>query len=145
MSDAPDPLERELAGLTPQPVSPELRHKIADRLARAPATRRAWWLALAGGLIAATAMLVVVWNGSRHASRVEPGPAIVPQPPPAVEPASTEPTLIVYRHALARSPENLDAVLDEHANLAPDPNPQPVAAGAFARSDRQLRALIGDD
>jgi hypothetical protein len=144
MSDAPDPLERELAGLTPPPVSPELRQQIADRLARPPAWRRVWPFALAGVLIAAGGVAVlVIGDRDRPAPRDEPRPVVAPQPAPAAEPASPEPTLIVYRRALARSPEELEAVLDEHATFAPDP--RPVAAGAFARSDVQLRALIGDD
>jgi hypothetical protein len=142
MSDAPDPLERELAALTPPAVSPELRRRIADRLARPPAWRRAWPLALAAGLVAAGVAVLVYPRGG---GPVQPVPVVPPAPAPAAEPASPEPTLIVYWRALARSPEELDAVLDEHATLAPDPNPEPVAAGAFARSDRQLRALIGDD
>jgi hypothetical protein len=145
MSDAPDPLERELAALTPPAVSPELRQRIADRLARPPAWRRAWPFALAGGLIVASVAAVLVWDRSRHAPRDEPRPVVVPQSSPAVAPASPEPTLLVYRRALARSPEELDAVLGGHATLAPDPNPKPVAAGAFARSDVKLRALLGDD
>jgi len=141
MSDAPDPLERELAGLTPPAVSAELRQRIADRLARPPAWRRLWPFALAGGLVAGGVAAVLI--GRPGGPRDEPRRVVAPPPAPAAEPASPEPTLIVYRRALARSPEELDAVLDEHASFAPDPNP--VTAGAFARSDVQLRALLGED
>jgi len=141
MSDAPDPLEGELAALRPPPVSPELRRKIADRLAR---SRRAWRLAAVAGLIAVGLTAALAWRAGGRRDKAVPVP-VVPAPAPAAVPESSEPTLIVYRRALARSPEELDAMLDEHATLAPNSNPEPVAAGAFARSGRQLRDLIGDD
>ncbi|MBO0701130.1 MAG: hypothetical protein J2P46_22225 [Zavarzinella sp.] len=142
MSDTPDPLEAELAGLTPPAVSPELRQRIAERLARPPVYRRAWPLVLAGGLIAGCVAVVAFRHGGPRP--VEPEPVVVPQPAPAVEAVSPEPSLLVYERALAQSPERLDAVLDRAAG-GPNPKPELARIGAFTRSDAQLRALIGDD
>jgi hypothetical protein len=144
MSDTPDRLEAELAALTPPAVSPELRQRIADGLARPPVYRRAWPLALAGGLIVAS-LAIVVWDRSRHAPRDGPGPVVAPAPAPAVEPGSPEPTLLVYERALAHSPDELDTVLDRSAGGGPNFKPEPARIGAFTRSDAQLRALLGDD
>ena len=83
MSDAPDPLERELAALRPRPVSPELRRRVGNRLG---ARRRwAWGLALAGVLAAAGAVaLVAPW-------KKDPAPPVVPTVAPPVPPAVPEP------------------------------------------------------
>jgi hypothetical protein len=145
MSDAPDPLEAELAALTPPAVSPDLRQRIADRLAEPPPAthRRAWWLALAGGLVAVGVAVILVRPGSDRP--VEPDPVVLPQPSPPAEAESPGPTLLVYRRALTRSPEDLDSALAEHATLAPDPDPELARIGAFTRSDADLRALSGDN
>ena len=148
MSDAPDPLEAELAALTPPAASPELRQRIAGRLA-GPAPvghRRAWWLALAGGLVVAGVTAVLVWPAGRPTVGPGPEPVVIPQPaPPAVEVESPGPTLLVYRRALAGTPDDLDALLDEDATLAPDPGPERTRIGAFTRSEAQLHSLIGDN
>jgi hypothetical protein len=144
MSDTPDPLERELAALTPPAVSAGLRERIAARLARPPAWRRAGPLALVAGLVAAGVTALAVHRGGRP---VEPEPVVMPQPAPdpAAEPPSPGPTLLAYERALARPPAELDALLDAQATLAPDPKPELGRIGAFTRTDAQLRALLGDD
>jgi hypothetical protein len=138
MSDAPDPLERELSALRPRAVSPELRRRVGNRLG---ARRRwAWALALAGVLAAA---FVVVLIAPRKKEPLPPAPpAVVPPAPPApAEPESPAPTVWTFHRALARSPEDLDALLDrQRAN--PDPEPVPAA---WTRSPAALDALLGDD
>jgi hypothetical protein len=151
MSEAPDPLEAELSALRPQPVSPGLRRRVARRLGDDPRGltpparhRRRWWFALAAGLAAACLAAVLLWWGSGR--RTEPEPIVVqprPRPPSRVEGA--EPTLLAYQRALARSPEDLDALLDKQAVAAPEPNPELVRIRAFTRSDAALHALLGEE
>jgi hypothetical protein len=145
MSEAPDPLEAELSALRPHEVSPGLRRRVAQRLAEAPpATRRRLWrLALAGGLAAACLAAVLYWWGGGR--RVELEPIFRPQPAPPVVVEDAEPTLLAYQRALARSPEELDALLDKQAVVAPEPNLELVPLGAFTRSDAARHALLGDD
>lgn len=143
MSEAPDPLEAELAALRPHEVSPELRRRVAERLADAAPgrVRRLGWLALAGGLAAAclAAVLFGWW-----ARRGEPKPmAVRPAPPAAVE--GPGPTLLAYERALARSPEELDALLDRDAEAPQGAGPEPRPTVAFTRSDAALHDLLGDD
>ena len=145
MSDAPDPLETELSALRPREVSPELRRRVAERLAESSPTRRRWmWrIAVAGGLAAAfvTAMLFP-WRASR---RDEPAPIpVVGQSALSVEVKGTFPTLIEYERALARSPEELDSLLKRGADWAP-PNRELVSMFAVTRSDAQLRDLLGEN
>lgn len=146
MSEAPDPLEAELAALRPHEVSPGLRRRVAERLAESPPPRRRrrWRIALAGGLAAAClAALLLWWEGGR---RVETKPtAERPRPAPPALVEDSNPTVLEYERALARSPEELDALLDREAGAAPGPDPDPVRLGAFPRSDAALHALLGED
>jgi hypothetical protein len=138
MSDAPDPLEAELSALRPRAVSPELRRRVASRLG---ARRRwAWGLTLVGVLTGAGVVVLVA-----------PGPKkLAPPPPPAVAPASPAPsevespapTVLTFHRALARSPEELDALLDRQPANS-DPGPMPAAT--WTRSPAALDALLGDD
>jgi hypothetical protein len=69
-------------------------------------------------------------------------------PPPQTVPAEVEdagPMLLVYQRALARSPEDLDALLDKEAGGSPDVNPELVRVGPLTRSDATLHALLGKD
>jgi hypothetical protein len=145
MSEAPDPLETELLALRPHEVSPELRRRVAERLAESSAARRRWrWrIALAGGLAAAfVAAMLFPWRAGR---RDEPAPIpVVVQPALAVEAKRSFPTLIEYERALARSPEELDSVLKRGADWAP-PNRELVSMFTVIRSDAQLRDLLGEN
>jgi hypothetical protein len=146
MTEAPDPLEAELSALQPHEPSPGLRQRIADSLADAPPAklRRVWWFALAGGLAAACLAAVLFWWGAGR--RIDSKRIIVrPQPARSVEGENSEPTLLMYQHALARSPEALDALLDKQAVVAPEANPELVPIGPFSRSDAVLHTLLGDD
>jgi hypothetical protein len=143
MSETPDPLESELSALRPREVSPGFQQRVTERLAMAPRTaRRRWWFAVAGGLAAACLLVALLW-GSRW--RIEVKPTIPrPQPTPVAEAEDAGPSLRAYRSALARSPAQLDALLDKHALVAPDTNPQLAGAGAFTRPDAALHALLGE-
>lgn len=146
MNEPYDPLEAELAALRPHDASPELRKRIADHLTNATRSRSRWrWsLAVGGGLAAACLAAIVFWLvGGRG---VEPAPiAVQPQPMPPREFETSEPTLLAYQRALARSPEELNALLNMQAVAAPDSNPELARIVAFTRSESALRALLGED
>ena len=144
MSEAPDPLEAELSALRPYAVSPDLRRGVAERLGGAAPSRarQRWAFVLAGGLAAACLAAAFVWWGSQR--RDEPQYTIVPPAPPAGV-GDSEPTLQAYRRALARSPEELDALLDRQAVSASEPNPELVGINAFTHSSAAMHALLGDD
>jgi uncharacterized protein YjeT (DUF2065 family) len=145
VSEPPDPLEAELSALRPHEVSPELRRRVAERLADAPPRRlrRLGWLALAGGLAAAclAAVLLGWWarRGEQKPVAVRPRPA----PPAAVE--GPGPTLLAYERALARSPEDLDALLDRDAGAPEHADSEFSPTAAFNRSDAAVHDLLGDD
>jgi hypothetical protein len=146
MSDVPDPLEEELLSLRPHEPSPGLRRGVAERLADAPPVklRRRWWLAVSGGLVAACLTAVLLWWwGGRGGELEQADNTPRPTPPVAVEDAG--PTLLAYERALARSPEDLDALLDKHATVAAESNHEPELIHAFTRSDETLRTLLGDE
>jgi hypothetical protein len=141
MSEAPDPLEAELSALRPRPISPGLRQRVGDRL-NAPAARRqwAWGIALAGALTAAVVVLVA----PRRKDPLPPElPVVVPAPPVATESDDSAPTVVAYQRALARSPEDLDALFDKQATTALNPNL--MAVGTYTPSPATIDALIGDD
>jgi hypothetical protein len=145
MSETPDPLEAELSALRPHEVSPGLRQGVAQRLADVPPARlrRLWWLALAGGLAAASLVGVLLWWSA--GKRVEPERFVRPQPAPRAPAEDSGPTLLAYERALAGSPEELDALLDKGAGGAPELDPELVRIGPFTRSDATLHALLGED
>jgi hypothetical protein len=140
MTEPPDPLETELAALQPHDVSPGLRRRVAERLADAPRSTgwRLRWLVLASALAAACVTVVLVWWGSRRPVKQEQVTF-----PLRASPSVAEPTLLDYERALARSPEELDALLSQRAVGAQEP--EVVPACSFARSDAALHALLGDD
>lgn len=143
MSEAPDPLDAELAALRPCGVSPDLRRRIADQLAGPPVRRRwVWAIALAGALTAAGGLVLVApWQPVP----IPPVPPVVaPAPPAAVESEDVTPTLMAYQRALTRSPEDLDALLD-HTATAPNAESARTPAGMFPRSVMTFGDLLGDD
>lgn len=151
MNDTRDPLEVELSVLPLQPISAGLRQRIAEGLEEpVPARSRSLWSLAFAGSMAAACLAAVVWHwidsqaiearkrfvgyGGNAASVTAISAAVVPQP-----------TLLAYQRALARSPEELDVLLNQHALATPLRDPQPVQVGAFTRSDAALHALLGDD
>ena len=144
MSEAPDPPEAELSALSPQPVSSELRRRIAERLVEpAPAGHHWQGRGLLLASLAASCLLALSlrWGGGRG---VESRPVEVgSRPAPSAEALRTGPTLLVYERALARSLEELDALLDEDAVIARGPGPGPTRVCDFTRSVASLDALLG--
>jgi hypothetical protein len=138
-----DPLENELAALRPRPVSPELRDRVAERL-KTPAPSRRWvWGSVLAGVLAGIGVIAVILPNRKEPSLPVP-PAVVPPPPPAsAEPESPPPSVLAYRRALARSPEALDALLDQQVAVQPDAGLVPV--GLFNRSPGTINGFIGDD
>jgi len=65
--------------------------------------------------------------------------------PVAVEVDDSEPTLLAYERALARSPEDLIALLNRRATVDGESRPELARIGAFTRPDGSLRTLLGED
>jgi hypothetical protein len=146
MNEAHDRLEAELAAIRPHDASPELRRRIADHRARSrpPGSRWRWGLTLASGLAAACAAAILLRVGSSH--RVEPEqPVVQVRPVPPVEVEDSGFTRLAYQRALARSPDDLDALLDKDAMAAQKPNPELLLIVASNRSGAGLRALLGEN
>jgi hypothetical protein len=148
MNEADDPLEAELAALRPQAISPGLRQRVAERLAESPSRRARWlWgLALAGGLAAACVAAVLVFGrgNGRGVPPAPPGPLVEGSSAPRDTGDDSLPTVQAYQRALARSPEELDALLDRHAARLAPPNPQGAQVYAFPRPTLETRTWIGE-
>jgi hypothetical protein len=146
MNEAPDPLEALLSALRPHEVSSELRQGVAKRLAdSAPKKRRRpWRIALAGGLAAAClAAVLFQWEGERAVKT--PPIAVLPQPAPPLTDVAPGFTILAYERALARSPEDLDALLTRDAAIALESHHELVRIRAFPQSNAELHALLGDE
>jgi hypothetical protein len=131
MSDERDPLEEELAGFRPQPVSPELRERIGQQLAY---TRRARFrIRFAVGALTALAAASVFWLALPTASP----PAPVRQRLVAREEQNQElpPTLAVYRQALDRSPDAMEQLMDRQAAALCRGEVSPITAIQARQSD----------
>lgn len=145
MSQAYEPLEAELRALKPLEPSPELRQRIAQHLVDLPASRprRIRWIAL-GGVAAAILVAVVVYMRGGGAADSQPH-LVHPGPAPPVPLRDSTPTLLAYERALARSPEEFDARLNQDCLVASQSNHETLRIGAFTRSDAVLHELLGDD
>jgi hypothetical protein len=147
MNDAYDQLEAELAALRPNGASAHLRRRIAEHRAHSVPPRSRWWwgLARAGGLAAACAAAAILLHLTTR-QPVVPGRTVArAHPVLPVEVEDSAPTRWAYWRALARSPEELDALLDKVTMVPPHGNPERVRIGAFTRSDAALHALLGED
>ncbi len=144
MSEAVDPLETELSALSPHGVSPDFRSRVADRLAARPTHNR--WIkriALIGALATAgTLVLLAPWRKDLAPPEI---PLIVPAPPAAIESQDDAPALIAYQRALARSPEDLDALFERFAASAPNADSARMPVGIFPRSGAIIDVLLGDN
>jgi hypothetical protein len=151
MTNDDDTLESELAGLQPREVSSDLRQRIAVKLTepRPWRQRQAWRLAAVGALVAASiAALLLVrveWSANRQPVPV-PGPAgdsLVKPDASALDTETASPSLLVYSRVLARSPEELEALLDRHGRLG-SPAGSEMLPVAFTRPDDPLHPLLGE-
>jgi hypothetical protein len=109
-----DSLEHELESFRPEPPSPALRRRIGGRL------DRSWRLRFPVAIATAAAAAALIFVATRH--RPPPGP-ISPSTPAE---AADAPSVLVYERAFARSPADLEAMLDEQAvrssrSIAPSP------------------------
>lgn len=141
MNDDFDPLERELAALRPQAVSPELRQAVAGRLAGKPARHRPRLqrVLLAGAAVAAcVAVALGVWLSTRRLDD-ESKPIAMPAPPHPRKQTPPE-TWRDYQQALIGS-EVLDGAFHAAA-AAKHQNQKPLAA--FGRADHAILLLEGD-
>lgn len=145
MNEAPDPLEALLSALRPHELSSGLRQRVAERLGDSPhqERRRPWRIALAGALAAAClAAVLFQWEGKRA---VKPQPiAVLLQPAPPLTAVASGFTILAYERALARSPEDLDALLTEDATVALESKSELVCIRAFTQSHAELHALLGE-
>jgi hypothetical protein len=155
MNEFHDPLEAELAAFQPHEPSPALKRRIAEELnassppgktlAPQPRARRqiVLQLSLITALIAAC-LLLAVWLPKA------PGP--IPFEPPHSASQSlvtialddSLPSVWTYHSALARRPETVDALLDQHTALTDEPKPQRAGVFVFTPSDPELDELLGE-
>lgn len=122
--DTFDELETELTAMRPVAPPAVLKQRIGAELdaAPAPSPYRFWPLAAAVAACLGAVLLLTVYS------------PIATDPPPFVfdGPVDTsQPTLAAYRHALAESPESLDALealLDQHTRtVLPQSEPLDLA------------------
>ena len=160
MSDEHDPLEEELHSMQPRELSADVRRRIDEELAAtlpptlalphngggsemAPTPKVKWrealqhWaIAVAGGLAAASLLTaILLWLRSEGDQDRVPA-VIVTIEAPAPMPARAD--LWAYRHALAESPEALDALLDRQASQSAGAS-RPIHAFAIDESESLTR------
>ncbi len=150
MNEPNEDLEVELADLRPHGATPELRQRIANHQARSgsPSSRWRWGLAVASSLAAASAVVVLLRVGGGRDAGPKPNVALTKpehKPPPSVVVEDASSTFLMYRHALARSPENLDALLAQDALVAQNSDLELAQISAFTRFDAALQSLVGED
>lgn len=148
MNTEHEPLEAELAALRPCEPSAELSQRIAERLAAdlAPphprplshngrGEKRGWrWIAgLAAGVIAAgIAVGILLPRGSDRPPVAEP-PVEAQQPLVASAFDEALPTVWQYHRTLGRSPNELDALLNQHAGTGSAIGSPSTPVHAFTR------------
>jgi hypothetical protein len=138
-----DPLETELLALRPRAPSAELKRRVVDRLdtfARQP-THRPWEIALAGALAAACLAAIALW---RNDPQGESKPVAGQRGAPAADRDDAGPTVLAYRNALVRSPEDFSALLDKHAEITLPHDPARNGVRAFVRPDVKIPSWTGE-
>lgn len=146
LSDAERELETALRSLRPTPARIDpLAAAIAAGRRTSPARSRYWQVAAAAAVIVAVggAWLTFDWRGElsdrveRHAPEIMPELAATPKRP--VPPA----TMLAYRQALARSPAELETLLDLQATSESARN-QFTSVGMLTVWNANLRSLPGE-
>lgn len=117
-----DPLEAELAALKPVEPSPHLRQRIAGELVTSAPVRsqgtRTWWRGAISGSLVAAALVIGLLLLRPMPKQIQ---RELPQAPPEIDAAAFDPALPTvwnYQRALARSPQDLEMLLDKHAAAA---------------------------
>ncbi len=138
-------LEEQLRSFRPRPASSDLRDRIAKDLAPTgdvqPTGRLRRHFLRTAMLLAAAAIVILalglLWR-ENSASRVPPGPGPMDEPFIAGEDSPSEdlppplrPTVRAYQLALADSPDQLDALLDQHAALLLPSTPELQRPGSL--------------
>jgi hypothetical protein len=160
MNERFDSLEAELAALEPQPLSAELKTRIAADLARGlktsprhqnimqPTPR--WQIALAtiAGLAACVLAAALVRHYVGNITIAGP-PRNVPARDARATPLdfsfdSSLPTLWTYRRTISGSPGELDELLDKHAGSAPPSAERFVHVSTFPHTSAELESLWGE-
>jgi hypothetical protein len=138
-----DSLELELRELRPRAASAAFRRIVIERLntrAQLP-PQRTWNVALAGALAAACLAAIGLWRSDLQDGTNENG-----VPSLAVSPKDFDllPTVLAYRHALVRSAEHFDALLDRHSMVTLPHDPARNGVRAFIRPDTQHPSWRGE-
>lgn len=150
MNDDLDPLESELTALQPVEISDGLRQNISRRLAeieRAPhaAVPRShrWWPAAVASLVVAASVALIAFprfDSQPHPTVINVGP---PTPSPAFDNVAN--TLLSYERALARSPDEFEALLVKNARSAAPSNGDGAALSVLSWSDPKTQAFLGEE
>lgn len=142
MSESSDRLEAELSAMRPHRLSPRLRRRVADHLAEPRPRRWAWGVALTGmaAAVGGLALIVPWWFSPAPLSPR----GLLTTPPAAIEWKSTVPALGTYQRALARSPEDLDALLDRSVAAGPNADFARMPVVTLVRSSATIDAILGD-
>jgi hypothetical protein len=140
-----DPLELELRELRPRAAAAEWKRQIVERL-ESPSPRashRSWGIALAGSLAAACLVAISLWRNDDHRGQST-SKASGPLTVSPVESSDLEPTVLAYRHALARSSAHFSVLLDKHSLITLPHNPARNGIRAFVRPDTQQPSWTGE-
>jgi hypothetical protein len=140
-----DPLELELRELRPRGASADWKRQIVERL-ESPSPRashRSWDVALAGALAAACLAAISLWRSDepRRETNVNGSPSLAISP---LENVDLGPTVLAYRHALVRSPQHFNDLLDEHAAVTLPHDPARNGIRAFIRPDVKHPSWTGE-
>jgi hypothetical protein len=112
-----DPLEAELYALQPQPLSGDFVPRLQRSLAAGPPQsphRMGWVLATVTALAACILLAIFAMHIAHRSPELNRQANSRPSSSPWYEPAGPLPTLAEYQHAVAESPEVLDALMDRH-------------------------------
>ena len=161
MNEPPDPLEAELrAAFHPVEVSPRLHRAIAEQLAPpAPTAGRRLLrtgFALAAASLAASILAVLLLG--RSDEPVDPGSRLPPTTTTTTTPARSPvaarsapggideslPSLHAYNQAAARSPQDLEALLDRHTARGSGSDSSPVRIYAIKSRDFMKQTISGE-